>query len=265
MKLHEVWTSLVLICFSTVTANRLSLLKNVDDFMNTCMDGQNHKLQPGPEELQFQTCFPWKDRACCSKDVTAEFQSPGVTKWLGFEWNHCGGMTEKCRKHFIQDLCFYECSPNVGPWLVKDSDREWRKERMFEVPLCESECLTWWDDCKEEMTCLDNWMRGFNWTTGTNTCPDDMKCQPFKDMFKDHRRFCEQVWDFSYKVVPDGDDNCFKLWFDPKDYNGSNPNDAVARKKAQAYTILLSSNLATLICIPVVSVVAGLLSAIVLL
>ena len=25
-------------------------------------------------------------------------------------------MSERCRKHFIQDLCFYECSPNVGPW-----------------------------------------------------------------------------------------------------------------------------------------------------
>jgi len=37
----------------------------------------------------------------------------------GFNYNHCGPgkeMSDRCRKHFVQDLCFYECSPNVGPW-----------------------------------------------------------------------------------------------------------------------------------------------------
>lgn len=37
----------------------------------------------------------------------------------GFNYNHCPNhkMSNKCLEHFVQDLCFYECSPNVGPWV----------------------------------------------------------------------------------------------------------------------------------------------------
>jgi folate receptor len=37
----------------------------------------------------------------------------------GFNYNHCPNrkMSSKCLEHFVQDLCFYECSPNVGPWM----------------------------------------------------------------------------------------------------------------------------------------------------
>jgi hypothetical protein len=28
-------------------------------------------------------------------------------------------MSEGCKRHFIQDHCFYECSPNIRPWVVK--------------------------------------------------------------------------------------------------------------------------------------------------
>ena len=41
-----------------------------------------------------------------------------------------------------------------------------RKERFFEVPLCQQECDAWWDDCKEDHACIENWTRGFNWSTG---------------------------------------------------------------------------------------------------
>lgn len=34
-----------------------------------------------------------------------------------FSLGHCGLMMPDCQKHFVQAVCFYECSPNLGPWL----------------------------------------------------------------------------------------------------------------------------------------------------
>ena len=41
-----------------------------------------------------------------------------------------------------------------------------RTERFVGVPLCRQECDAWWEDCKEEYTCIENWSRGFNWSSG---------------------------------------------------------------------------------------------------
>ena len=41
-----------------------------------------------------------------------------------------------------------------------------RKERFVDVPLCRQECDAWWDACKDDYTCIENWARGFDWSTG---------------------------------------------------------------------------------------------------
>lgn len=35
-----------------------------------------------------------------------------------FSFTHCEKLSTACEKHFKRDLCFYECSPNIGPWVV---------------------------------------------------------------------------------------------------------------------------------------------------
>ena len=63
-------------------------------------------------------CTPWKDRSCCTKEITESLHINAT--WYNFNWNHCPQpLSPKCKGRFQQDLCFYECSPNVGPWLVK--------------------------------------------------------------------------------------------------------------------------------------------------
>ena len=42
-----------------------------------------------------------------------------------------------------------------------------RKERFYKVPLCEQECNLWWNDCRNDFTCVKNWETDFNWATGT--------------------------------------------------------------------------------------------------
>jgi folate receptor len=40
------------------------------------------------------------------------------TNWYGFNYNHCGKMSEKCRIRFLQELCMYECDPYLEKWIV---------------------------------------------------------------------------------------------------------------------------------------------------
>lgn len=59
-------------------------------------------------------CIPWKGNACCTRSTSweAHFDEPWL---LNFSVAHCGLMTPDCQKHFIQALCFLECSYNLGP------------------------------------------------------------------------------------------------------------------------------------------------------
>lgn len=114
-----------------------------EDKLNMCMDAKHHKSEPGPEGKLYQQvsdgagapgcflmlitdgcspppsppqCAPWKDNACCTANTSSEAHQDNSYLY-NFNFNHCGDMTPKCMKHFIQDTCFYECSPHLGPWI----------------------------------------------------------------------------------------------------------------------------------------------------
>nr|VZI13250.1 unnamed protein product [Spirometra erinaceieuropaei] len=146
-------------------------------------------------------------------------------------------MDKKCRDFFNQDYCFVECSPYLGPWLVH-SERSLGLERVYKVPLCQTDCDAWYDACKTSMTCAENWQSGgFNWTTGTNKCKKGFTCMPIGEVYKTAKDFCEKVWDHSWKVIADGKHNwsttqpqCMHLGGDAVDTN----NRAVAKLYATA-------------------------------
>lgn len=68
---------------------------------------------------KYLQCKPWQSRACCEDNTTLAFHLNKV--WLGFNMDHCPGhnLSDACRNWFLQDLCFYECSPNTGPWITE--------------------------------------------------------------------------------------------------------------------------------------------------
>ncbi|KAF1628296.1 UNVERIFIED_CONTAM: Folate receptor alpha, partial [Eudyptes robustus] len=109
-------------------------------------------------------CALWKENACCTANTSSEAHQD-QSYLYNFNWDHCGAMPEKCKRHFIQDTCLYECSPNLGPW-IDQADASWRKERILHVPLCREDCEQWWEDCRDAVTCKVNWHKGWNWTTG---------------------------------------------------------------------------------------------------
>ncbi|XP_004618330.1 folate receptor alpha [Sorex araneus] len=202
------------------------------EFLNVCMDAKHHKEKPGPEDKLHQQCSPWKKNACCSVNTSQEAHQD--TSYLyRFNWNHCPvKMTPECKRHFIQDTCLYECSPNLGPW-IQPIDQSWRKERIVDVPLCKEDCERWWEDCRTSYTCKSNWHKGWNWTSGSNQCPVQAACHPFDFYFPTPAALCNEIWSHSYKMsnYSRGSGRCIQMWFDPEQ---GNPNEEVARFYAEA-------------------------------
>lgn len=203
-------------------------VRDVSELLNTCLDSQNHKHKPGPEDQLFQSCEPWKNHACCTLQTTINIHH---TDMYNFTYNHCEAstgkkMSEECRRHFDQDMCFFECEPHIGPWKVK-VNRKFAKERYFQVPLCASDCDSWFNACRFDYTCVSNWPRGMNFTKGVNRCPNNAKCLTFDEVYINAKNFCEQVWDFSWKYTSDTQ-SCMRLWF-----NGTkgNPNERATMLK----------------------------------
>ncbi|KAJ8410851.1 hypothetical protein AAFF_G00188080 [Aldrovandia affinis] len=181
--------------------------------LNMCMDGKHHKDIPGPEGKLYRQCFPWKDNACCKANTTEEAHNDNSYLY-NFNWNHCGTMSDACKKHFIQDTCFYECSPHLGPW-IQPVDQTWRKERILHVPLCLEDCDTWWNDCKNDLTCKEDWHTGWDWSTDWNQCPKGAACRSFTEIFSNAQNMCEKIWSYSYKYTTYTKDSgkCMQLWF----------------------------------------------------
>ncbi|XP_017528558.3 folate receptor beta isoform X1 [Manis javanica] len=179
------------------------------DLLNVCMDAKHHKINPGPEDKLHDQCSPWKSNACCSVGTSQELHKD-TSLLHNFNLNHCGKMEPACKRHFIQDNCLYECSPNLGPW-IQQVNQSWRKERFLNVPLCKEDCQHWWEDCRTSSTCKSNWHMGWDWTSA----------------------LCEGLWSHSYKATNygRGSGRCIQMWFDSAH---GNPNEEVARFYALA-------------------------------
>ncbi|CAH6792724.1 folate receptor alpha [Phodopus roborovskii] len=201
------------------------------DLLNVCMDAKHHKEKPGPEDNLHNQCSPWKKNSCCSTNTSQEAHKD-ISYLYRFNWDHCGKMTSECKRHFIQDTCLYECSPNLGPW-IQQVDQSWRKERILDVPLCNEDCQRWWEDCHTSFTCKSNWHKGWDWTSGHNQCPVGASCHPFDFYFPTPAALCEEIWSHSYKLsnYSRGSGRCIQMWFDPAQ---GNPNEEVARFYAEA-------------------------------
>ncbi|XP_040114689.1 folate receptor alpha isoform X1 [Oryx dammah] len=200
------------------------------DLLNVCMDAKHHKAEPGPEDSLHEQCSPWRKNACCSVNTSIEAHKD-ISYLYRFNWDHCGKMEPACKRHFIQDTCLYECSPNLGPW-IREVNQKWRKERVLGVPLCKEDCQIWWEDCRTSYTCKSNWHKGWNWSAGYNQCPVKAACHRFDFYFPTPAALCNEIWSHSYKVsnYGRGSGRCIQMWFDP--FQG-NPNEEVARFYAE--------------------------------
>lgn len=203
-----------------------------NDFLNKCISSTNHKNVPGIEGTAMEAfhCKPWQNRSCCTWNTTSQINKDGTLSLYGIVWDQCPqnqNMSEKCKKHFMKDTCFYECSPNLGPWIVEDHvSKKTRKERVQNVPICASDCDAWYNDCRLDYTCNDNW--GKNWIWSKKGTPDmcPKQCKMIGEYFSTSKEFCENIFDRSFKYETDKK-RCMNLT------PAGSKNEDIAMKKAQ--------------------------------
>ena len=89
------------------------------------------------------------------------------------------------------------------------------------VPVCASYCDRWFEACKNDLTCVDNWLEDFDYAAnGQNLCPPEASCLSFKERYKDARGLCNRMWGNAFFYSED-EVNCTVMAFDPAN---SNPN-----------------------------------------
>ncbi|XP_052045691.1 sperm-egg fusion protein Juno [Apodemus sylvaticus] len=191
-----------------------------DRLLNICMNSKRHKQEPGPEGELYLECMPWKDNACCTPATSWEAHHDEALLF-NFSVTHCGLLTPGCRKHFIQAICFHECSPNLGPWIQPVVPNRQEEQRVWGAPLCREDCEEWWEACRSSSTCKSDWSQG------KNRCPAHAPCLPFSYYFPTPNDLCEKIWNNTFKASPErrNSGRCLQKWFEP---TRDNPNVEVA-------------------------------------
>ena len=219
---------------SYVTAVVIGLLlglyaaASANDYLDKCIDSKNHKSKPGPEGKDFiGSCKPWSNHSCCTTNTTEKIEADGILSLYNMLLDQCPTikiMSDKCRKHFKHDTCFYECSPSLGPWVVKDEvSKVTRKERAMHIPLCADDCDQWFHDCKDDFTCSGNWgnSSGWNWKKKGTPAMCTQPCKTFSQYFGNPKVFCEKLFNYSYKYGSKNKSECMQLW--PKSWRDNLP------------------------------------------
>lgn len=47
------------------------------------------------------------------------------------------------------------------------------------VPICDHFCDRWYDACRDDLTCVSNWIFDWEYANGTNVCPEGSQCTTF--------------------------------------------------------------------------------------
>ena len=142
-----------------------------------------HKSLPTPEGPGFTECHPWSAGSCCSK-TTANATFLNLAYGAGFQWDRCGPLSPACERFFVQEACFYECSPHIGlyrkfgghacndsqcsttynatcdPYSVSykpnagcsDAHNTWQVHKM---PIRRDYCNAWFTACADDYFCAN--------------------------------------------------------------------------------------------------------------
>ena len=84
--------------------------------------------------------------------------------------------------------------------------------------MCSDYCDTWFDACKDDLTCVEDWVANFNFTEGVNECPAEHTCRTFAEVYGNAEGLCNRMWGPTYFYSTDKN-NCTVMTF-----NSSMPN-----------------------------------------
>ena len=87
----------------------------------------------------------------------------------------CFPSRKACERFIKDEECFWQCEPNLIKWHTKGGALEG-------VPICSKYCDEWFDACKDDMTCAQDWLNGFNFTSNVYSCPTSSSCRTFSEV-----------------------------------------------------------------------------------
>ena len=108
------------------------------------------------------------------------------------------------------------------------------------VPVCADYCDAWFEACKDDSTCVVDWLADFNYEeNGNNTCPENATCRTFSEVYGNGEGLCNTMWGSAFVYSTDRD-NCTVMAFDN---TMGNPNNQLSfpRSGSVTLTTILSS------------------------
>ena len=89
------------------------------------------------------------------------------------------------------------------------------------VPVCADYCNVWFEACKDDLTCVEDWLEDFDEDEdGNNVCPANSTCVTFLERYGNGERLCNRMWGVAFYYSTDKD-NCTVMAFNS---SSDNPN-----------------------------------------
>lgn len=112
--------------------------------------------------------------------------------------------------------CFYQCEPMLGYFQIATTGF------IRGVPVCADYCDAWFEACKNDTTCVEDWLADFHFEEDrTNRCPVNSTCITFQQMYGDGRGLCNRMWGEAF-VYETNQSNCTVMRFNSTQPNPNN-------------------------------------------
>lgn len=164
-----------------------------------CLPGEKHKDFASPETDAYSACLDYQSSSCCSAEFTQQLNQSTVTYIQDgddiFNWSHCGAISEECETYMIEVECLYRCDPNMIYFAGA------YPSSLDRVPICGQYCNHWFEACKDDLTCVTNWVFDWEYNNGTNTCPTNSSCSTFEERYGNSTRLCNVLWGNSFNYT----------------------------------------------------------------
>ena len=86
-------------------------------------------------------------------------------------------------------------------------------ENIRNVPICMDYCDAWFDACKDDRTCFENWLEEYEDAFSLTNCSAPYTCHTFREVYRDGKGLCDRIWGSAFAYSTDAD-NCTVMAFD---------------------------------------------------
>jgi len=171
---------------------------------DACVGATYHLDAPSDVAIE-GVCSSFSGDSCCSATTAAIINDATNTTLYNFDYSHCGPISKQCEVFLQMEECFYECSPELAPWISEGPFGP----ILVGVPICGNFCDEWFAACKDELTCATDWLDFeqeedldgffFNYETYEIYCTEESECLTFAERYGNGEGLCNTMWANSFQ------------------------------------------------------------------